>query len=179
MGQLNFFMTEDEIVNEVTDLFLSDNFILFDKAFFDEKVPEPVNSITNLNEIDKLIIWVKNSQFEPKCLLKGEADYSGKFHFDTYKDPIIELDLGRTIDKVLSPSRLYYKTGWIANEELRTVHSKTKNKIVRTFKKKLTTTNRLKPFYLSPNIIKLLNDGYEVELGMGGKRMSKLDLNGT
>jgi hypothetical protein len=35
MGQLNFFMTEDEIVNQVDELLASNKFIVFDKAFFD------------------------------------------------------------------------------------------------------------------------------------------------
>jgi hypothetical protein len=178
MGQLNFFMTEHEIVNELNDLLLSNNFILFNKAFFTEEVPEPINSITNLNEIDKLTIWVKNSQSEPTCSSKGKEDHNGMFLFDTYKDPVIDLHIGRTIDKTISPTRLYYKTGWIANEELRDLHAKAINKIVRTFKKKLITTNRLKRFYMSHTIIKRLEDGYEVELGKGGMRVTKLNLSG-
>ena len=179
MGQLNFFMTEDEIVEEVNQLLLSNNFIIFDKAFFNHEIPEPLSGLANANQISRFIIWIKNSNSDPKCSSKGKGDFSGKFLFDMYKDPIIELDFGHTVDNVISASRLYYKTGWITNEDLREVHIKSTNKIVKFFKKKLTTTNRLKPFYISQDIIALLDRGHELELGTGGMRVTKLNLNGT
>jgi hypothetical protein len=132
--------------------------------------------MTNVDKIDKVIIWVKNKQSEPKCSSKGAGEMTGKFLFDIYKDPIIELDLGRTNDNIISASRLFYKTGWIADEELREVHTKSTNKIVRTFTKKLTTTEKLKPFYISQDTIKRLDEGYEVELGTRGMKVSKLNL---
>jgi hypothetical protein len=179
MGQLNFFMTENEIVHEVNQLILSNNFTIFDKSFFDDEIPKSISSITNANQISRFIIWVNNSNSEPKCSSNAAGDFKGKFLFNIYKDPIIELDFGHAVDNVIPASRLYYKTGWIENEGLRDVHTKSTNRIARTFKKKLTTTKRLKPFYISQDIIKRLEEGFEVELGTGGMRVSKLELNGT
>ncbi|WP_207496760.1 hypothetical protein [Aridibaculum aurantiacum] len=172
-------MTEYEILNEVNELLASRDFIIFDRAFFDDEVPKAVNDFRSIEQVDKLIIWLRNRQSEPRCLSKGTGEMTGKYLFNTYKDPIIQFDIGRTIDKLVSPSRLYYKFGWIADDELRELHGKLTTKIVRSFKKKLITSKRLKPFYISEGINKRLDEGYEVELGKGGMRVSKLELNGT
>ncbi len=172
-------MTRDEIESEIKQLLISDDYILFDKTFFDSENPEAICEIKNIDSVDRIIIWIKNNKTLPSCSLKGEGKMSGKFLFDNYKDPIIEFDLGKTVDKLFSPSRLFYKTGWLEDKELRELHTKLTNKLVRTFKKKLTTTSRLKPFYVTESIVKHLTSDYELELGEGGMRVNKHNINGT
>ncbi len=179
MGQLNFFMTKDEIVSEIKQLFISDDYILFDRTFFDSQIPEAISEIKNIDSVDRITIWIKNNKRLPSCSLKGEGQMSGKFLFDNYKDPIIEFDLGKTANKLFSPSRLFYKIGWLEDGELRALHTKLTNKLVRTFKKKLTTTSRLKPFYITESVVKHLANDYELELGEGGMRVNKHNINGT
>jgi len=179
MGQLNFFMTKDEIVTEIKLLLLSNNYTLFDKTFFDSEIPESISDTEKLNDVDKITIWINNAKYQPKCSSRGAGKMTGKFLFDYYKDPIIEFDLGKTAGKLFSPSRLFYKTGWLEDKDLRELHTKSTNKLVRTFKKKLTTTNRLKPFYISESVIKHLSNDYELELGDGGMRVNKQNINST
>lgn len=179
MGQLNFFMTKGELVNEIKQLIISDHYLLFDKAFFDSECPEMINEISNIDSIDRIIIWIKNDKRLPTCSSKGLGQMEGKFLFDIYKDPIIEFDLGKTSKKLFSPSRLFYKTGWIDDKEVRELHTKFANKLVRTFKKKLITTSRLKPFYITESVSNHLASDYELELGEGGMRVTKHNINGT
>jgi len=76
---------------------------------------------------------------------------------------------------LLSPSRLFYKTGWVIDDELRDIHTKTTNKLIRTIKKKLITTEKIKPFYITNDIIAHLKNGFYLELGQGGIRLNKID----
>ncbi|MGK2863758.1 MAG: hypothetical protein ACSLE0_17630 [Chitinophagaceae bacterium] len=172
-------MTKEEIADELNQLIFSDSYILFDRTFFNSEVPVPISTIEELSETDRITIWINNNKFAPKCSSKGAGKMTGKFLFDYYKDPVIEFDLGKITSNLVSPSRLFYKTGWVDDKELREIHIKSANRIVRTFKKKLITTQRLKPFYISHSIISLLNKNYELELGEGGTRVTKLTLNGT
>jgi hypothetical protein len=173
MGQLNFFITRDEIKRKIDQLLISKEYLLFNEYFFDSRFPEPVTSTTGLDKTEEMIIWINHS-VKPKCSLKGEAEMKGKFLFDLYKDPVIELDLGKIKGKLISPGRLYYKSGRIEKEDLRKLHGKLTNRLIRTFKKNLKTTTKLKPFYVSEGIIALLNKGYELELGEGGMRINKI-----
>jgi hypothetical protein len=176
MGQLNFFMTKEELVEEINKLLASDQYYIFRGQFFDKEFPEPSTNLDTLTDCEKIIIWVENNQLQPKCSSLGDGKYKGKFLFDVYFDPIIEVDIGRRTDKVLLPSRLFYKTGWLKDVQARETHTKMTNRIIRSFKKKLTAINRLKPFYLSQSILNLLDENFELELGEGGKRVTKFDL---
>jgi hypothetical protein len=173
MGQLNFFITKDEIKNEIDQLLISKEYTLFKEKFFDSKFPQPVSAKSDLTKTDKMILWINHSLSKPNCSSKGGGEMKGKFLFDLYKDPVIEFDLGKTTGKLISPGRLYYKTGWIEKEELRKLHTKLTNRLVRTFKKKLNPIPNHKPFYISEETIALLNKGYELELGEGGMRVNK------
>lgn len=179
MSQLNFFMTKNELVNEINQLLSSGFYLLFDKTFFDSENPETISKITNIDSLARIIIWIKNDKRLPKCSAKGAGQMEGKFLFDIYKDPIIELDIGKTAKRLFSPSRLFYKSGWINDKELRELHTKIANKLVRTFKKKLITTSRLKPFYMTESVANHLTNDYELELGEGGMRVTKHNINDT
>jgi hypothetical protein len=179
MSQLNFFMTKDELVNEINQLLNSEDYLLFDKTFFDSESPETVSKITNIESLDRIVIWIKNDKLVPTCSAKGAGQFEGKFLFDVYKDPIIELDIGKKKMRLFSPNRLFYKAGWIDDKELRELHIKSATKLVRTFKKKLITTSRIKPFYITESVANHLTNGYELELGEGGMRVTKHNINGT
>lgn len=177
MGQLNFFMTHDEILNEVKQLIDSDTFLLFDGACFNLETPFPMTELKEIENSKRLIIWIKNEIIQPKCSRKGAGDYCDKFLFDNYYDPIIEFDIEQIKDNLIPASRLFYKAGWINDNALRVYHRKQSNKIVRQFKKRLQTFERLKPFYISNGVIDLLDKGYEIELGDGGLRLNNKTYN--
>ena len=179
MGQLNFFMTNEEIANEINQLLASSSYTLYNGRFFNSETPEPATNIEDFIDCDKMTIWVNNNKYQARCSKEGAGEMSGKYLFDYYKDPIIELDIGKTSDNLRLPSRLFYKTGWVVDAEVRKLHITFTNKLVRAVKKNLTTTQRLKPFYISESVIELLNKNYELELGEGGMRVNKHNLNGT
>jgi hypothetical protein len=176
MGQLNFFMTKEELVEEINQLLISEEYLLFEGAFFDSKIPKQINKKGKVGKLDRITIWIRNSKCYPTCSLKGEGEMKGKFLFDIYKDPIIEMDLGSLHNKLFSPGRLYYKTGWIKDEGLRKKHTKLTNKLVRMFKKRLITSGQFKPFYISEEVVKLIKKDHEIELGEGGMGMMKGDI---
>lgn len=178
MGQLNFFMTNEEIANEINQLLASHNYTLYNGRFFNSETPESFANIDDFNKSHEITIWINNNQYQPRCSSKGAGEMAGKFLFDYYKDPIIEFDIGLSTDNLHSPSGLFYKTGWVDDNEVRKLHIKLTNELVRSFKKKLTTTQRLKPFYISESVIKLLNKNHELELGKGGLKVNKHNLNG-
>lgn len=177
MGQLNFFMTHDEILNEVKQLIDSDTFLLFNEAYFNTETPFPITESSEIENSKRLIIWIKNEITQPKCSGKGVGNYCDKFLFDYYYDPIIEFDIEQIKGNLISASRLFYKTGWITDNELRVYHTKQTNKIIRQFKKRLQTFEKLKPFYISNGVIDLLDKGYEIELGDGGLRLNNRTYN--
>lgn len=179
MGQLNFFMTKDEIDKEVEELIISELFLVFNGSFFNSKHPIPMNSSTEIGDSKRLIIWIKNKITQPKCSNNGAGNYIDKFLFDYYFDPIIEFDIEPSIDNLISPNRLFYKTGWITDKVLREIHAKETNKLVRRIKKKLVASEKTKPFYISKGTIELLNKGFELELGPGGRKINKQIINST
>jgi hypothetical protein len=176
MGQLNFFMTQEEIYKEVKHLIDSDSFLLFDGFSSISEIPIPITEPNHIENFQQLIIWIKNTIIQPKCSQKGKGEYSNHFLFDYYYDPIIEFEIERIQDNLISPSRLFYKTGWIKNRELRECHAKQTNKIIRQFKKGLHIFENTKPFYVSNGVIDLLDQNYEIELGNGGLRLNKTDM---
>jgi hypothetical protein len=177
MGQLNFFMTQEEIYKEVKQLIDSDSFLLFDGVSFNSEIPVPMTEPNGIENSKRLIIWIKNEIIQPKCSQKGAGDYCDNFLFDYYFDPIIEFDIRRIEDNLISSSRLFYKTGWVENRELRELHTKQTNKIVRQFKKRLHVFEKIKPFYISNGVIDLLDNGCEIELGNGGLRLNNKEIN--
>jgi hypothetical protein len=179
MSQLNFFMTQEEIRNEVEELINSSLFVLFNGSFFNFEIPTPMTNSKEIGESKRIIIWIKNEITQPKCSKKGAGNYSDKFLFDYYYDPIIEFDIENIVGNLISPSRIFYKAGWIKDKEIRDFHTKATSKLVRTIKKKLKTWDKIKPFYISKNTMNLLDNGFEIELGNGGMRLNKQTINGT
>lgn len=173
MSQLNFFMTKGEIITKLKGLLSNEEYLIFKGVFFDNQKPIPVLNIDELENFNDLIIWVNNDICEPICTEKGEGNYKGKFLFDYYKQPIIEFENCIVDEKLISPGRLFFKTGWIENLELRKLHTKKTNKIVRQFNLNLISVSE--QFKISSEIKNLMFNGYEIELGINGIRLNKKD----
>ena len=171
MSQLNFFFTDNEIKERLQYILSTGDYTIFVGRFFMTETPNQINNICDLNRFDSLTIWVNNEFCEPICTHKGQGVYSNDFLFDNYKDPIIELDNCKLTDKLITAGRLYFKSGWIANTELNQLHKKMANKLVRFFKKDLVSISS--PFMISSEIEELIEKGFEIELGVGGKRINK------
>jgi hypothetical protein len=177
MSQLNFFMTKEEMRLRLEDLLSTGLVTLFFGNFFDTNRPAPILTLNEIGEFDDIIIWVNNDTLEPKCSSRGIGDYKDKFLFDYYKDPIIELDNCSYSPKIISPGRLFYKTGYIENESVRQQHIAVAKKAVRIFSKNLLPIS--KPFKISPQVKNLIEQGYQIELGRGGRVINKTSINST
>ena len=170
MSQLNFFFTDHELKERLQSFLSSGDYTIFSGRFFQTETPHQINNIEDLNCFDNLTIWVNNAFCKPICTHKGQGVYCNDFLFDNYRDPIIELDNCKFSDKLISPGRLFFKSGWIENKELVLLHKKMASKLVRVFKKHLV--NFSSPFMVSSGITELMEKGFEVELGEGGKRIN-------
>ena len=175
MSQLNFFLTQDEVLERLVPIFLSEDFLIFNGRFFDKTNPTSISKIDDILKFDILTIWVKNNIALPTCNCKGRGDFEGLFLFDMYFDPIVEISNCATHDGRMVPGRLYYKTGWIKSPDLRELHRQSASKIVRVFRKNLKPVSN---FNISNSVIKLIkDDGHEIELGDKGKIINKNNLN--
>ena len=153
---------------------LSEDFQVFNGIFFDTQNPVPVSNVDQLKEFSRLIIWV-NNKYEPAiCASKGLGDFENKFLFKLYKQPIIEIENCTFVNKLISPGRVYYKAGWIDNADLRHLHKRLAEKIKRDFSKGLFSISP--PFKISIGIKALMSEGYEIELGKGGKKIKQIDI---
>ena len=170
MSQLKFFLTTDEMNTRLNDLILSEHFKVFNGSFFDTEKPVPISTIDDLKTFSRTIIWVKNEHEEAICASKGLGAYKNKFLFDYYKQPIIEVDNCKIINKLISPGRVYYKAGWIDNADLRKLHKRMAERIKRFFSKGLLPISP--PFKISSGIKALMSEGYEIELGDGGMKIN-------
>ena len=173
MSQLNFFMTKEEIMTRLKGLLSNGEYLVFKGVFFDNQKPIPVLNIDELENFNDLIIWINNDICDPICTENGKGNYEGKFLFDYYKQPIIEFENCIINDKLISPGRLFFKSGWIENSELRKLHTKKANKMVRQFNLNLIDIS--KPFKISSDIKEMIFNGYEIELGISGSRLNEKD----
>lgn len=177
MSQLNFFLTDDEIKQRLNELILTDDFQIFNGPCFDTPKPVPVSDVIQLKGFSRVIVWVNNEYEIPLCSSKGLGDFEGKFLFDHFKQPIIEINSCKIVKKLISPGRVYYRAGWIDNAELRSLHKRMAEKVRRHFNKGLLPL--FSPFKFSDGIKSLLFKGYELELGRAGKKISQAQINGS
>jgi hypothetical protein len=174
MSQLNFFMTSEEIETELEILLKNNDVLIFKENNFDVENPLPISTIDEIQNSKNIIIWLKNEICEPNCLTKIYQFKKTKFMFDFYTQPIIELNKSNINGKLISPGRLFYKSGWIENTELGNLHAKMAKKIIKNFNKNLKEIS--KPFKISFKIEELINKGYEIELGIDGFRINEKTL---
>ncbi len=177
MSQLNFFLTDTELKDKLRFVHQTGDYKIFVGRFFKSNNPSQINDIDELVDFDNLTIWVNNKIVEPICSQKGQGEYADYVLFDYYYDPIIELDNCRISNGLISPGRLFYKTGWIKNNELSLIHKKMASKLVRIFNKDLISVSSL--FKISVGVNKLMQDGFEIELGEGGLRLNEENINAS
>lgn len=177
MSQLNFFLTDNELRDKLIFAQQTGDYKIFIGRFFKNINPIEINNVDELIELDSLTIWVNNSFVEPICSQKGQGDFEDYVLFDYYYDPIIELENCKFSNGLISPGRLFYKTGWIKNNELSLIHKKMASKLVRIFNKDLINVSS--PFKISTVVNKLMQEGFEIELGEGGLRLNKENINAS
>jgi hypothetical protein len=177
MSQLNFFLTDNELRDILRFAQQTGDYKIFIGRFFKNLKPIQINNVDELIDFDSLTIWVNNNFVEPICSQKGRGNFADYVLFDYYNDPIIELDNCKFSNGLISPGRLFYKIGWIKNNELSLIHKKMASKLVRIFNKDLI--NISSPFKISAGIDKLIRDGYEIELGEGGLRLNIENINAS
>ena len=170
-------MTTDEMKARLFDLIASEHFQIFNDSFFDTEIPIPISNSSDLREFSRAIIWVNNKYKLAKCASKGVGTFENKFMFDCYKQPIVEIINCKIINRLISPGRVFYKTGWIENADLRQLHKRKAERIRRLFGKGLMPISP--PFKISSGIKDLISEGYEIELGDGGIKLNQVDIKGS
>jgi hypothetical protein len=157
MSQLNFFFSNEEIREKIEAIMASREVEVFNGLFHDTSSPKLIGSIKELAEFDKLVLWLKNDIKEPKCSCEGRGNMEGKHLFDGLRDPIIEIDNVKDSGNLVSPGRIFYKTGWIENEDLRRRHKSWANKIYKLFDKDTIKVNK------TWRVLKLSRNGWMKE----------------
>lgn len=177
MSQVNFFLSDNEVRTLLLKLVETNEVLIFNGCFFDVEFPEPVNSINDLSDSKELTFWLKNDFVQPKCSGLAGGERAGKFLFDYYNDPIIEFENCIWTEKLISPGRIFYKAGWIQNEELRKLHINWTSRVAKLFTKGLKKLDT--PWRISVSIENWVLQGGLVELGKGGKVVGKENINGV
>lgn len=171
MSQLNFFITETELFEKLTEAQSQCNISIFGGRFFERIHPEPVPDIAAATALQNLIIWSNSNFGIPTCSRKGLGKNEGLYLFDYHFDPIIEITVCAINDKLLSPGRIFYKNGWIKHPDLDQLHTSVCRKIRRIFAKELCDLSP--PFKFSKNVKNMMSNGFRVELGVGGMQLPK------
>lgn len=171
MSQLNFFFSKKDLQERVLSIIESKEVEVFIGAFHDTDTPRSIRSVKEIGEFDRLVLWLKNEVKEPRCTSTGSGEMEGKFLFDYLRDPIIEIDNTTVSNNLMSPGRMFYKSGWIENEELRKKHKIWANRIYKLFDTNTLKIN--KTWRVSKSVEEWINKGGKIELGRGGVVLSK------
>ena len=176
MSQVNFFLFADEVLMRLNNLIKTEEVDIFQGRYFDKEFPDSVRDISEITNLSELIFWFRNDTKQPKCrLISNDGIYNGSFSFDYYKDPIIQFsDCNRT-PNIISPGRIFYKAGWIEEAQLRKDHEKWARRVSRLFDKDLLKINGF--WRISSSVIKWVHNEGCLELGTGGFRINKENLN--
>ncbi|WP_266204502.1 hypothetical protein [Pontibacter kalidii] len=166
MSQLNFFFDKKDIQKKVLAIIALNEAEVFRGSFYETDAPRPIGSIEELGEFESLVLWLRNGFREPKCSSKGSGEIERKYLFDYMKDPIIVIDNSTVSNNLMAPSRIYYKSGWVKNEELRKKHKDWATRIYKLFDK--DTLKIKKTWRVSKSVEDWINSGGEIELGRGG-----------
>jgi hypothetical protein len=175
MSQLNFFLTQDEILFKLNTIIKSGEYVVFNGKAFNTRSPEPVADVSQIVGFQELVLWVKDGDSTPVASVVGSDAMAGKFLFDHLKDPVIEVENCSYSDHLISPGRIYFKAGWIEEEGLRKMHQKAANKVLRLFDKDMLRVQQ--QWRVSPEVKHWVLQGGELELGVNGMRINKEHIN--
>ncbi len=171
MSQLNFFFSKEEILDKIEAIMSSKEVAIFNGLFHDTESPKPTGKIKELGEFTKLVLWLRNDVKEPKCSGNGRGIMEGKYFFDILKDPIIEINNIKFSNGLMSPGRIFYKTGWFENEDLNRKHKRWANRVYKLFDK--DTLKVYKTWRVSKAVKEWIDAGGTIELGSNGMVLDK------
>ena len=174
MSQINFFFSPEDILSILNKLFQSNEIEIFQGGFFKKQIPDHVQSIDDIKEFEELTFWLKNDKRQPVCHPVDRGINEGLFVFDYYRDPIIEFSDCSRKSATISPGRIFYKAGWIVDEDLRKEHEKWAKRVSRVFDKKAKKIDRF--WRISDSVINWVNNNGSLELGRGGLLLNKENL---
>lgn len=174
MSQSNFFLSPDESRAILLGIIQSNKVLIFEGIYFEVEYPIPVDDINELINAENLVFWLKNDFVQPRAICSGRGNLEGNFLFNYYRDPIIEFNNCIWREEIISPGRIFYKAGWIENEQLRKLHKNWTARVSKLFsksQKKIYGT-----WQISPSIEDWVLQGGLLELGPGGKLVGKEDI---
>lgn len=141
MSQVNFFMTADD-ENAFLDMLLSrvDTHVLLG-GFFDSSSPIPLLSKAKVGKVKELTLVNKDIMPQPIASGPGEGELAGKYLFDMFYDPAIQLTRSHLSKDRLVSGRIYAKIGWLKRKEANAVYKSWYGSIERWLKKRYHRVN--------------------------------------
>jgi hypothetical protein len=116
VSQVNFFMLGDDEAELFAMLAQRGDVLFLPGRHFASARPRPLQQVParprELTLVNALLTP------EPRCQVRGEDALLGRYLFDMYEDPHVELDRCRRRGQILHDGRLYWKAGRIRPREL-------------------------------------------------------------
>ncbi|SEO66338.1 hypothetical protein SAMN05192574_110177 [Mucilaginibacter gossypiicola] len=175
MSQLNFLLLPDEILDRLNSIIQKNDALVFSGRFFEHEHPKPFEIKEDTSLPDELTLWLNNSKKMPRGEIITEGPFKGKFAFDYYKDPIIQFHNCVTAQTTIHSGRIFYKSGWIDDDVLRSKHKKWAAKTTRIIDRNLQKLNKF--WRISTAVEEWVNEGGSLELGPGGLIVNKQNFN--
>lgn len=136
MSQTNFFMTHEDEDAFFDFLCSRDDTHVLCGRLFESRNPIPVSTKNGLGKIPDLTLVNKEIMPRLKASARGGGDLKGKYLFDMFRDPAIELSRSRISKGRMLNGRIYAKIGWLKPKEANTVYNSWYSAIERWLKKR-------------------------------------------
>jgi len=162
MSQVNFFMLPQDEREFVAMLFERGDTYVFSGRFFASRIPVPQESSGRLGRCRELTLVARGVMPRPRCSSEGEGAASGKYLFDSYRDPCAEFSRCRKWRSQLLAGRIYAHLGRLDGAEANRVHKAWYQAMQRWLKK------RCRPhrgFWVAPHAERWSRAGGQLRFG--------------
>lgn len=141
MSQVNFFMTVDDEEGFLEFLFSRQDTHILGGRFFDSSNPKPLLSKEEILA-SELTLVNKTLSPEISATVSGGGDFSGKYLFDMFSDPIIEFSRSQMWNERLLDGRIFAKIGWLKMKEANGIYKSWYGSIERWLKARCRRVNK-------------------------------------
>jgi hypothetical protein len=143
MSQVNFFMTKADEDAFLDYLFSRKDTHILNDRIFDSHDPCPLNSKEEIGTVTRLTLVNKEIMEQPNASQSGGAALTGKFFFDLFSDPTIEISRSRLSKERLLNGRVFAKIGWLKPQEENAIYKSWYGSIERWLKKHYRRVDKL------------------------------------
>src|SRR4051794_26174184 len=135
MSQLNLFMTTEDEAAFFDVLFARTDTHVLRGSSFASRRPAPMSSRREIGKADALTLVNKDLMPVPRASSRGAGELTGRYVFELFRDPTIELTRSRRSKRRLVNGRLHAKIGWLKPAEANAVYQAWYRAIERGLKK--------------------------------------------